>query len=279
MLSFEHMQYARLLSYPALQRVRGAACFFTLFGLISFFVIVNLSADAQEMRKRRVTPEPQPTATRKRVVKPKPLTAKDHREAEQRLADLGYWTGPIDGKWDIASRHALIAFQKVEGLKRTGILKRKDFDALLNAVPPSPREPSEQHIEVDLDRQVLFIFDDTGAPIKILPVSTGSGKVFVSEGWARDAITHPGSYKVFEKIPGRKKSPLGSLYYPVYFMYGTAIHGYPSVPTKPASHGCVRIPMFAMKEFYQMTPIGMKVIIYKNETLTPLTTDSAEKKQ
>ena len=37
------------------------------------------------------------------------------REAEQRLTDLGYWAGPIDQTFDLASRQALIAFQKVGG--------------------------------------------------------------------------------------------------------------------------------------------------------------------
>ncbi|MGE0883594.1 MAG: L,D-transpeptidase family protein [Blastocatellales bacterium] len=195
--------------------------------------------------------------------KPKPLTRKDHRDAEQRLSEMGYWTGRVDGSWDTASRHALIAFQKVEGLKRNGQLTRETFDRIMTVERPLPRKPGPAHIEVDLTRQVLFIVDDEGIVTKILPVSTGSGKVFVSQGWARDAITPPGEYWVKQKIPGWKKSPLGLLYYPVYFMYGTAIHGYSSVPTKPASHGCVRIPMFAAKAFYKMTPMGMPVIVYR----------------
>lgn len=36
-------------------------------------------------------------------------------EAEQRLKELGYWIGPIDGRADVAFSNALIAFQKVEG--------------------------------------------------------------------------------------------------------------------------------------------------------------------
>src|SRR5262249_4930895 len=123
---------------------------------------------------------------------------------------------------------------------------------------------------VDLVRQVLFVVDDTGIPSKILPVSTGSGKEFKSQGWARDAITPPGRYQVREKISGWKKSPLGRLYYPVYFMYGTAIHGYPSVPTRPASHGCVRIPMVVAKPFYKMIPVGMPVIVHRGDPLPPL---------
>ncbi|MBO0801404.1 MAG: murein L,D-transpeptidase [Blastocatellia bacterium] len=199
----------------------------------------------------------------------KTLTARENREAEQRLSDLGYWTGPIDGRWDEASRHALIAFQKVEGLKRTGLMTRAVFDALVNASRPAPLETGPAHIEVDLIRQVLFEVDDSGTVTRILPVSTGSGKPFKSEGWVRDAITPPGRYKIYIKLPGWKKSPLGMMYYPNYFMYGTAIHGYQSVPTKPASHGCIRIPMFAAKKFYQEIPLGMSVIVHNGVSPKP----------
>ncbi|HEX5833353.1 MAG TPA: peptidoglycan-binding domain-containing protein, partial [Pyrinomonadaceae bacterium] len=57
-------------------------------------------------------------------------------EAEQRLANLGYWTGPIDGKFDSGSRHALIAFQKVEGRKRNGSLTIEELEALRAAARP-----------------------------------------------------------------------------------------------------------------------------------------------
>jgi peptidoglycan hydrolase-like protein with peptidoglycan-binding domain len=43
------------------------------------------------------------------------LTRMQIKEAEQRLAELGYWTGPVDGVFDAGSRSALIAFQKYEG--------------------------------------------------------------------------------------------------------------------------------------------------------------------
>jgi hypothetical protein len=53
--------------------------------------------------------------------------------AERRLSDLGYWTGAVDGTLDSGSRHALIAFQKVEGRQRTGKLTRAELQALLSA--------------------------------------------------------------------------------------------------------------------------------------------------
>ena len=39
------------------------------------------------------------------------LSTQERLEAEQRLWDLGYWAGPVDGKFDSDSCHALIAFQ------------------------------------------------------------------------------------------------------------------------------------------------------------------------
>ena len=48
------------------------------------------------------------------------LSTPEKHEAEQRLWDLGYWAGRVDGQFDSDSRHALIAFQKVEERPRTG---------------------------------------------------------------------------------------------------------------------------------------------------------------
>ncbi len=255
---------------------------FGLFRLTTISLLlagIAISANAQTTRPRIASKNPPSATAKKTAPKPKPLTGKDHRVAEQRLADLGYWVGKIDGQWDTASRNALIAFQKVERLKPNGQLTRATFDQLLTANRPVPRETEGAHIEVDLVRQVLFVTDESGVVTRVLPVSTGNGKEFYSEGWARDAITHPGRYQVRQKIAGWKKSALGEMYYPVYFMYGTAIHGSQSVPTKPASHGCVRIPMFAAKEFYKTTPVGMPGIIYKEAPLPPATAPAEPVKQ
>lgn len=195
-------------------------------------------------------------------VKKAPITSSTIREIEQALSDLGYWTGPIDGEWDEGSRHALIAFQKVELRKVTGRPSRAELIALSNATRPEAREGGKAQIEIDLSRQVLFMVDETGRVSKTLPVSTGNGKEFTSEGWTRQAVTPAGRFKVSRKIEGWRKSPLGLIYYPVYFLGGVAIHGYSSVPSQPASHGCVRIPMFAAKEFHETVPVGAWVVIH-----------------
>lgn len=204
------------------------------------------------------------TTQKKASKKPAAPSRENIQEAEQLLSDLGYWTGPIDGVMDAGSRHALIAFQKVEGRNRTGRLTLTELDALRSATRPQAHEAGPFHVEVDLTRQVLFIVDDSGSVSKILPVSTGNDKFFESTVGTQKAVTPRGRFRVYRKIPGWRKSELGLLYYPSYIVGGIAIHGNPSVPAYPASHGCIRIPMHAATEFSDMTPIGTPVIVYEN---------------
>ena len=202
------------------------------------------------------------------------LTREEILEAEQSLSNLGYWTGPIDGKMDPVSHDALIAFQKVEGRKITGRLTQEELQAIRSASRPLPLEGGDAHVEVDLSRQVLFFVDSNGEVSKILPVSSGSGEEFTSEGWTRRAVTPTGRFKIYRKVDGWRTAPLGKIYYPNYFLSGVAIHGSSSVPARPASHGCIRIPMFAAKEVSQMTPIGTVVIVHDGATLTQAKSNS-----
>jgi hypothetical protein len=182
--------------------------------------------------------------------------------AERRLADLGYWMGPVDGTLDSSSRHALIAFQKVEGRQRTGKLKRDELQALLSANRPLPKYSGYAHVEIDLKRQVLFIVDTTGTITHILPVCTGNEKTYMDHGEIHRAHTPRGRFRVLRKIAGWRLSSLGLLYYPNYIHNGIAIHGSTAMAVYPASHGCIRIPMFASKELSKLTPVGTEVIVY-----------------
>lgn len=75
-------------------------------------------------------------------------------------------------------------------------------------------------------------------------------------------VTHHSSTRNFLLFKGWRKSPLGLLSYPNYTYNGVAIHGNPAVPAQPASHGCIRIPMFAAKAFSEMAKVGTVVIVY-----------------
>ena len=188
----------------------------------------------------------------------------ERRWAEQRLWDLGYWAGPIDGTFDSGSRHALMAFQKLEGRPRTGNLTRTELEALQKASRPQPRYSGYAHIEIDLTRQVLFVIDETGSVSRILPVSSGNERHYVDRGQVHRAHTPRGTFKVLRKINGWRLSSLGLMYYPSYIVNGVAVHGSFSVPAQPASHGCIRVPMFAAKELSGLMPVGIEVIVYES---------------
>ena len=48
----------------------------------------------------------------------------------------------------------------------------------------------------------------------------------------------------------------------MYFYGGYAIHGNPSVPPYPASHGCIRVPNFMIDRLYDTEPYGEAVVVY-----------------
>ncbi len=191
------------------------------------------------------------------------LTKDEIRQAERWLADLGFWTGPVDGVWDGSSRHALTAFQKLQKAKPTGRLTRAEWNALSVAAPFRPRHKQGPHVEVDIARQVLFLVDAEGKMGNILPISSGSGKRFYENGYPEThAITPCGRLEVYQKMSGWKKSPLGEMHNPLYIVGGIAIHGSLDVPAYPASHGCIRIPMFASNSLPKMVPKGTPVYVY-----------------
>src|SRR5678810_787630 len=76
----------------------------------------------------------------------------------------------------------LIACQKVEGRKRTGKLTHAELQALSSAIRPLPKYSGYAHVEIDLNRQVVFIVDATGTITHILPVCTGNEKTYIDHG-------------------------------------------------------------------------------------------------
>ena len=178
------------------------------------------------------------------------------KQAQARLLDMGYGSG----------RNALVAFQKYEGRKATGQFTRAEVEAILNARAPQPRDSGYRHVEIDLDRQVLLLIDESGGVQKVLPVSTGSNKQYREKRASGLAYTPRGRFKIYAKLKGWRKSPLGLLYYPNYFSDGIAIHGNPSVPNTPQSHGCIRIPMSEAIAMSRELPIGSIVLIYDSQS-------------
>lgn len=183
------------------------------------------------------------------------VSGAETRQAYAHLTEMGYGKGPT----------ALIAFKKYEQRDVSGRLTRDDFEAIMNAEPPQAKDAGYKHVEIDLDRQVLLLTNDDGTVRKVLPVSTGSNKNYNEKGMKGLAYTPRGRFRIYAKIGGWRKSPLGMLYYPNYFSDGLAIHGNSSVPNTPASHGCIRIPNSAAIEMYKQMPVGTIVLIYDSQ--------------
>lgn len=190
-----------------------------------------------------------------------PLTRVQIKDTERQLANMGYWTGVVDGVLDPATQTAVIAFQKWEGRPVNGKLTLEEIEAIKTSAAPMPRETGYEHVEVDIDRQVLLIVDAEGG-LKILPVATGTNKPFVFDGQTSIAYTPRGRFVVYEKGVGWDPEAPRAMYYSNYISGGIAIHGSPKVPIQPASQGCIRVPMFAAREVSRMLKLGTIVLVY-----------------
>ncbi|MGH9179735.1 MAG: L,D-transpeptidase family protein [Acidimicrobiales bacterium] len=181
---------------------------------------------------------------------------------EEKLAALRYDVGAVDGNFDAATHHAVMAFQKVTGMERTARATDDVLAAVASATMPTAMfaEGGPDRVEIDLKRQVLSLWQG-GELVRTLSTSTGNNRRYCVDGQCAKAVTPGGSFKVLRKIKGLRVSRLGQLYNPLYFNGGIAIHGSPSVPAGPASHGCVRIPMHASRWFHDTVPIGTPVYV------------------
>jgi lipoprotein-anchoring transpeptidase ErfK/SrfK len=168
------------------------------------------------------------------------------RELERRLRDLGYALRAVDAHYGLDTTEAVLAFQKVHGLPWTGRVTGRLWRTLERAVTPRPRYTRGNHIEVDKRRQLLLVIRG-GRVVLVSHVSTGA-----------TGNTPVGRWRVYRKVTGWD----WVLWYPMYFLRGFAIHGYPSVPAYPASHGCVRVPMWLAPRLYDRHQYGAVIYVY-----------------
>ena len=184
-------------------------------------------------------------------------------QLQQRLSSLGYWLGSADGQFGLTTSQAVIALQKAAGLPRTGVVDTATASALAAGITPKPHSSAGHVIEVDLAHQLLLIVTD-GHLDATLHTSTGGGYKYVSQGVTSVAITPVGHFTTNWQVDGTRVSPLGVLWRPKFFVGGIAIHGDGSVPTHPASHGCVRVSNEAINWIWAtgVDPIGTSVWVY-----------------
>lgn len=198
-----------------------------------------------------------PTTTAPPTTVPGPPT---HRSGDQgpavaalqeRLLALGFWVPVVDGHYGSLTQQAVMAFQKHAGLSRDGIAGPATQGALDTAPPVAAREGGD-NVELDLERQLLIVVRDG----RTLAFNTSTG----TAGWR----TPPGRFTVQREIDGVREAPLGDLYRPKYIKAGIAVHGSPSIPGQPASHGCARVHDRVMDLLWSdgLMPIGTPVWVY-----------------
>jgi peptidoglycan hydrolase-like protein with peptidoglycan-binding domain len=174
------------------------------------------------------------------------------QDVQQRLTDLGFWQGPVNRTYGRLTQQAVMAFQKANGLGRDGVAGAATLAALPTATRPAPPH-AEDGVDIDLGRQLIFIVQG-GQSLWVINTSTGKSST----------QTVPGDFHVYSQIDGMRHAPLGNLWRPKYFNGGDAIHGSPSIPGYPASHGCARVSNGAIDFLWSsgLIPIGTSVRVH-----------------
>lgn len=170
------------------------------------------------------------------------------RELQASLARLTYlpYSG-VDGLFGMQTWHAVVAFQGWSGLSRDGIVGPRTRSALSHARAPMPWSRATG-FEIHIRQQVLLLVRDRRVQ-RSIHVSTGAG-----------GSTPLGHFHVYRRelmswsVPFHVWMPQAQ-----YFFEGYAMHEFTSVPTYPASHGCVRVPAVEARAVWQFGAIGLRV--------------------
>ena len=105
-----------------------------------------------------------------------------------------------------------------------------------------------KHVEFDWSRQVLVLARKR-RPYRTYHASSGTPAT----------PTVFGAYRFYLKTPGTNSK---GMVHSNYFIGGYAIHGYPSVPNYPASHGCIRVPIPNALAIHNWIDIGDRIFVY-----------------
>ncbi len=155
----------------------------------------------------------------------------------------------VTGRYEDQTRRAVIAFRKVNHMRRVGNASRGVFfRAAHHRGAFRPRHRGARHVEADLTRQVLALVNRGGSVFKVYETSSG-----------RPGLPTPaGTHTIWRKQAGWAHGQLHS----AYFTSGCAIHGYFVVPTTNWSHCCLRVPIPDSWFIFTHVHLGERVFIY-----------------
>lgn len=182
---------------------------------------------------------------------------------QTRLRQLGFWISGADGSYGQTTQQAVLAVQKASQLAWDGVAGPLTMRAIRSGVSVQARSTSGHWLEIDKARQLLLIVT-AGKVSAVLNTSTGSNQPYQQGGQTQTATTPSGQFTIFRQVNADDPGPLGDLWRPKYFNRGIAIHGAPSIPAYPASHGCARLSNAAIDWIWasNQAPIGTRVWVY-----------------
>ncbi len=202
---------------------------------------------------------------------------------QQRFVDLRFDPGPVDGAFGPALTYAVQALQKFQGLAVTGVIGAAEQQALNRFTYPEPLQANGEanRTEVDVAKQVMVLYEK-GQPRLLTTVSTGSTEAYCYDTPLVNPTRHicelantpSGRFTYYLHRPGWDIGVNGGMYNPFYFNAGVAVHGLQSVPTYPASHGCVRIPMHIAEYWPKLVKQGDPVYVFGGAPFKVLSSES-----
>jgi hypothetical protein len=165
------------------------------------------------------------------------------------LRKRGY-RSPKGRRFTAATASAVLAFRKVNVMVPGRRASPQVLSRLLRGRGAFKlrRPGAGRHVEVDLGRQVM-VLANRGKPRYTFHVSTGR--------WSTP--TDRGHFRFYRRDAGYNSLRMLDS---VYYNGGEAIHGYASVPTYPASHGCIRSPIPDARFIYNWVRLGMSIYVY-----------------
>ena len=259
-----------------------------LLTVVAISVVANADKSDSDANNPNVivgsTNVPLVTVPLTRTIKPG-MKGDDVLRVQQRLAALHFDPGPQDSVFGQNTIQAVWAFEKLvmstPRERATGVVTPSTWSIMQSDIQIKPRRDADTatHVEVYLPEQVMIVFKE-GIPVVITHISSGSNEKWCEEvtispgedgnntdaeikrGICGEAITPPGIFYFYNRRQGMRESKLGTMYNPVYFNYNIAIHGAILVPLKPASHGCIRIPMSVARYFQAIVAYGDRVYVF-----------------
>ena len=173
------------------------------------------------------------------------------RCAERTLKQQGYDVRNVDGRVDRLSIWAIYAFEKVAGRSANGSFGDAEWKAMLRNPRVKVRRPDlpKDHVEINLAKQLVLLVENGRVKHQI---HTSTGK--------SSTPTVRGTFTVYEKRSWYQ--PHNRMYWSIFFYGGYAIHGYPEIPTYPASAGCARTYNGNQDFLYPKIDYGERIYVY-----------------